>query len=183
VTITLLQKHPLKGTREFSIVDDELHCSIKSPLKTEESMSFVFSALNPEPVISGSTVSFLSLVNQEPLVDFFLNRPDKESFDQFIKILKERIVEEDFGRPRVSDNTVNIDIARLDESINMLRQYIDPTEIELLLSAMTELKENPSDASYLNNVIKSFNDLGFVKAQVLTYAPYINFLLFGNKAH
>lgn len=180
MTPTLEQKHPLKGSREFALVDDEIQYTIKSPLRTEE-LSVVLSVLDPEPVISGSMLSFLSQVNREPLVDFFLDKPDKETFDAFIKTMQQRISEEDFGRLRVRGNGVNVSVEQLDESIEMLHKYVNTAEIEVLLSAMVELKADPDDTKCLKNVADAFNELGFVQGQVITYAPYINFLLSGDR--
>lgn len=182
MTSTLVQKHPIKGTRKFTLVDDEVQYTIKSPLKTD-SLSVVLNVLDPEPVISGSTLSFISQVNQEPLVDLFLNKPDKETFDQFVKSMQQRIVEEDFSRLRVREKGVEVDIARLNESIEMLQKYVNPADIESLLSALAALKATPDDVACLTQVADAFNALGFVQGQVITYAPYINFLLSGDRDH
>ena len=175
----LLQKHPIKGTREFTLDGDELHYTIQSPLK-KESLSVVLSVLDSEPVISGSMLAFISQVNREPLVELFIDRPDKETFDQFVSIMRQRISEEDFGRLRVRDKGVAVDLDRLSESIEMLQTYINPDEINRLLSALEQLKAEPEDIECLVEVADAFNELGFVQAQVITYAPYINFLLSGD---
>ena len=179
MTATLSQKHPIKGTREFRLVGDELEYSIKSPLK-KESLSVVLSVLDSEPVISGSMLAFVSQVNREPLVEFFLDKPDKETFDAFVSMLKQRIAEEDFGRLRVREKGVAVNPDRVSESIEMLQTYVDPVEIEALLSALEELRAKPDDVQCLVNVADAFNALGFVQGQVITYAPYINFLLSGD---
>lgn len=176
---TLLQKHPIKGTREFKLVGDELEYTIKSPLKSE-SLSVVLSVLDPEPVISGSMLAFVSQVNREPLVELFLNRPDKDSFDQFVRTMRRRIHEEDFSRLRVRDKGVPVDVDRLNESIDMLQTYVTTGEIAELLSALMELTAKPDDLECLGKVADAFNELGFEQAQVITYAPYINFLLSGS---
>ena len=180
MTSILVQKHPIKGSREFRLVDDEIQYTIKSPFKTD-SLSVLFDVLDPEPVISGSTLSFVSKVNNEPLVELFLNKPNKESFDQFVKNLRLKITENDFGRFRVGDKGVDVDIARLDESIEMLQKNVDPTEIELFLSALVELKTKPDDVKCQSNVAEEFNNLGFAQSQVILYAPYINFMFSGNR--
>ena len=172
----LTQKHVLKGSREFEIVGDEVRYEIKSPLKTE-SLSVVLYILNSEPVISGSMLSFVSTINQEPLVELFLNKPDKETFDRFVSTLSRRIIEEDFSRLSVSDKCVDVDIEQLSISIEMLQTYLNPGEIGALLDALSELKAKPDDMKCLGKVADAFNDLGFEQGQVLTYAPYINFLL------
>ncbi len=178
----LKQKHPIKGSREFRLTDDEIQYTTKSPFKTD-SLSVLFDVLDPEPVISGSTLSFISKVNNEPLVELFLNKPDKETFEPFIKKIQLKITENDFGRFRVGDKGIDVDVARLDESIEMLQQNVDQSEIELLLSALVELKINPSDIKCQSNVAEAFNDLGFAQSQVILYAPYINFMFSGNRWH
>lgn len=178
---TLSQKHPIKGSREFTLLEDEVQYTIKSPFK-EESLSVVFNVLDSEPVIEGSTLSFVSQVNREPLVDFFLDKPDKESFDTFIKDMQSRIADEDFSLLRVRDKGVDVDVERLTESIEMLEKYVDTTEIASLLTAMRALQAQPEDLACLSKVADTFNALGFVQGQVLTYSPYINFLLSGERS-
>jgi hypothetical protein len=179
MTATLLQKHPIKGTREFRLVGDELEYSIQSPLK-KESLSVVLSVLDSEPVVSGSMLAFVSQVNREPLVELFLNRPDKEVFEEFVSSVRQRISEEDFSRLRVRDKGVAVDVERVSETIDMLRTYVNTDEITLLLTALEELKAKPDDIQCLERVADAFNELGFVQGQVITYAPYINFLLSGD---
>ena len=180
MTSKLVQKHPLKGTREFQLVDDEIQYTIQSPFK-KGSLSVLFDVLDAEPVRSGSTLSFISKVNSEPLVEFFINKPNKETFDQFIKNLQLKIVEKGFGRFRVGHKCVDIDTVKLNQSIEMLQKYVDPTEIKSLLSALVELKANPDDVKCPNSVAKAFNELGFAQGLVITHAPYINFLFSGNR--
>lgn len=179
MSLTLSQKHPIKGTREFRLVGDELEYSIQSPLK-KESLSVVLSVLDSEPVISGSMLAFVSQVNREPLVELFLDKPDKETFDEFVSTMRQRIAEEDFGRLRVRDKGIPVEVDRVSESLEMLQTYVNPDEIDTLLSALAELKEKPDDVQCLAKLADAFNELGFVKAQVITYAPYINFLLSGD---
>lgn len=179
---TLVQKHPIKGVREFKLVGDELQYTIQSPLKTE-SLSVVLCVLDPEPVISGSTLAFVSQVNREPLVELFLDKPDKETFDQFVKAMRLRISEEDFSRVRIRDKGVAVDVNGVSESIEMLQTYMNPAEIDTLLSALVELKAKPDDVECLVKLADVFNELGFAQGQVITYAPYINFLLTGVTEH
>lgn len=180
MTTTLAQKHPIKGTREFELVDDEIRYTIKSPLKTE-SLSVVLTVLDPDPVISGSILAFVSQVNREPLVEFFVDRPDKETFGAFIETVRQRIDDESFSRFRVEGAGLKVDAERLGESIDMLRSYVNPDEIEDLLAALTELKAQPDDVQRQKTVAEAFNALGFVQAQVITYAPYLGFLASGNR--
>jgi len=114
-----------------------------------KSLSVVLSVLDAEPVISGSMIAFVSQVNREPLVELFLDRPDKETFDAFVSKLRQRISEEDFGRLRVREKGVAVNPERVRESIDMLKTYADPVEIASLLSALEQLKAKPDDVQCL----------------------------------
>jgi hypothetical protein len=178
MTTRLSQKHAIRGSREFELVDDEVRYTIKSSLRTD-SLSVVLNVLDPEPVRSGSTLSFVSRVNREPLVELFLDKPDRETFDQFVSSMQRRIIEEDFGRPSIPDKGVDVNVDAVAESIEMLLRYADPQEIEALLAALEELKQKPDNPQSLKRVAEAFNELGFAQGQVLAYAPYISFLLSG----
>jgi len=178
MTTRLAQKHAIKGSREFELVDDEVRYIIKSPLRAE-SLSVVLNVLDPEPVRSGSTLSFVSRVNREPLLELFLDNPDRETFSQFVSTLQRRIIDEDFGRLRVPDQGVDVNVDGVIESIDMLLRYVDPQEIQGLLAALDELKQRPDNPQCLKRVAEAFNLLGFAQGQVLAYAPYINVLLCG----
>lgn len=179
-TVELIQKHPLKGSREFRLDADELHYTINSPLRDDESLSVPLHVLEVKPVKTGSILAFISQVNKEPLVELFVDKPDKKTFDQFIETMQHRITAEDFSRFHVTDSGVKVDTARLDESIRMLKQYVDPNEIESLLAAMFALQSSPTDIQHQRDVADAFNELGFVQGQVITYAPYLTNMLFGN---
>jgi len=178
-TLELIQKHPLKGSREFKLDNDEIHYVISSPLRND-SLSVVLSVLNAKPVTTGSMLAFVSQINKEPLVELFIDNPDKKTFDEFVEVLQQRITKEDFGRFSVTDDGVKVDVARLDESIAMIKQYVDPTEIESLLSTLSELRDKPTDLQCQRNVAEAFNVLGFAQGQVLNYAPYLSYLLSGS---
>lgn len=179
-TLALKQEHPTEGSREFRLDADEVHYTINSPLR-DDALSVPLHVMNARPVITDSTLAFISQINQEPLLELFVDQPDKQTFDQFVNTLKRRITEEDFSRFHVTDKGVTVDTERLDESIRMLKQYVDPTEIEPLLAAMFALQEKPGDVDCQRNVADAFNELGFVQGQVITYAPYLNYLLTGNR--
>ena len=60
MTMKLIQKRFLKGTREFEILDeDAVYVRIKGLLK-EEKLTVSLSMLNPEPVVNGSELEFYS---------------------------------------------------------------------------------------------------------------------------
>ena len=180
MTSILVQKHPIKGTREFQLVDDEIQYTIQSPFKTS-SLSVLLDILEADPVISDSTLSFVSKVNKEPLVELLLDKPDKEAFDQFVTKIRLKITENDLGRFRAGDEGVDVNLLRLNESIELLQKNVDPTEIKLLLSALIELATKPSDIECQSSVADAFNELGFAQSQVVFHAPYLNFLFCGNR--
>ena len=180
-TIHLKQKHSIKGSREFELNEEVIQYTIQTPFKSE-SLTVVLSVLDPEPVISGSTLSFISEVNKESLVEFFIDKPDKESFDHFISIMQSRIIDEDFSRFQIRDEKVEVDVERLDETLDMLQSYVESSDIETLVTALESLKQEPDNLQHVNSVAQAFNELGFVKGQVVTYAPYISYLLSGKQA-
>lgn len=180
-TIEIIQKHPTEGSREFKLDNEEIHYVINSPLRNDE-LSVALNVLDAKPVIEGEIMAFVSQVNREPLVELFVDSPNKSAFDQFVATLQERIAAEDFSRFQVSDKGVKVAIDRLDESISMLKQYVDPTEIDSLLAALFALRDKPTDLQCQRDVADAFNELGFVQGQVLNYAPYLNYLLTGNSS-
>lgn len=71
----------------------------------------------------------------------------------------------------------NIDSVRIEESIELLNQFVDDSSIEPLIAALEALKKDPDNASLLDAMTKSFAELGIVQGSVLTYAPYVGIIL------
>jgi len=174
----IIQKHVIKGSREFEIVEDMVNYRIKTPLGKEE-LSVVFSALKVEPVVSDSMLSFVSRVNGEALVELFLDKPDKETFEAFVRNMQQHITQEDFSCLRPNKKVIHVDVELVGTTIDMLKTYIDSDEINPLLNVLTEIKANPDNTENLQDLAVAFNELGFIQTSVLTYAPYINSLLSG----
>ena len=63
MNLKLVQKHVIKGTREFELSDDKIDYRITTPLGEEE-LSVVLSVLDPQPVTRGSMLHFVSQVNR-----------------------------------------------------------------------------------------------------------------------
>jgi hypothetical protein len=59
----------------------------------------------------------------------------------------------------------------------MLKQHLDVEEIKPLLTALEALRDDPENESCLDQLVKSFDDLGPRQGAVLTYAPYVSVLL------
>jgi len=204
MTIKLIQKQFPKGIREFEIVDDAIKVRIKSLFK-EEKLTAGLSTLNPEPVVNKSCLEFYDNVNSEPVFSLLLNKPDAEQFNAFVDTLKQRVLEEggeyvgvsaasqsaglaaniydeppefeEFGHNRSKNKGQNVNVARIEESIQFLETYLVTDEIKPLLSALEALKEEPQNEACFEQMANAFNDLGIMQGAVLTYAPYISILI------
>ena len=176
MTVRIVQKHPDRGTREFELVDDAIEYRISSPLGDEE-LSVVLSVLSPEPVVDGSMMYFVSEVNREALIKLFVDLPDAETFAAFVRTIKQRIREEDFGRLGADNRKSTITSDQVDTTIRMLETNMDPTGIDELLSTLRSLSEAPDDHERLDRVVDAFNGLGVLQGPVLTYTSFFNTLL------
>ena len=181
MTTRIVQKHPDRGTREFALVDDAIEYQISSPFGDEE-LSVVLSVLSPEPVVDGSMMYFVSEVNREALIKLFVDLPDADTFAGFVRTVKQRIQEEDFGKLAAGNRKSAITKEQVDTTIRMLETYLDPAtlnsvNIDELLSTLADLSEAPNDHERLDRVVEVFNGLGVQQGPVLTYAPFFNTLL------
>jgi len=200
----LIQKHFLKGSREFEIVDDAINVRIKSLLK-EEKISVVLTVLNPEPVVNKPFLDFHSRVQCGPLLSLLIDKPNAKEFNAFVNELKRRARDEynafaglkagsiperlagnvyeeppEFGEPgnNRTGKTLNpVSAVRIDEAIQMLERHLDVEEIKPLLTALEALKVEPENESNFDQLVKAFDDLGSQQGAVLTYAPYVSILL------
>ena len=71
----------------------------------------------------------------------------------------------------------NINVARLDISIQMLNQYIDDTSIEPFIATLEALKKDPESELLYTQFSEAFKSLGIIQGAILTYAPYVSILL------
>ena len=176
MTTRIIQNHPERGSRQFELVDDAIEYCVTSPFGDEE-LTVVLSVLSPEPVVDGSMMYFLSEVNKEALIKLFVDLPDAETFDEFVRTLKQRIKEEDFGKLSADNRKSAITQEQVDTTVRMLETYVDPASIDDLLSTLRSLSEAPSDHERLDRVVEAFNGLGVQQGAVLSYAPFFNTLL------
>ncbi len=200
----LVQKQLLKGAREFELVDDAVLVTIKSAFK-EKKLSVLLSVLEPEPVLNKSCLEFHSQGISDPLLSLFVNQPNEAEFNVFVEELKSRILQEaalkasraqagdpaqpprfldeeppefeESGEIQISQLERPINAAHIDESVQMLKQYLDAEDAEPLVSALEALKASPQDDACLVRVHEAFNGLGPSQGAVLTYAPYVGILL------
>ena len=70
-----------------------------------------------------------------------------------------------------------IDIEKVDISIQLLKQYVKDASIEPLISVLEALKQEPNNESLLTQLSETLNSIGILQGAVLTYAPYISSLI------
>ncbi len=201
----LIQKRLFRGTREFEIADDQVNVRSKAPFRDEETLTVMLTVLNPEPVITNSSLDFTSRVNGETLLSFFLGKPNAKEFNAFISVLKQKALDEYqafaglkstnpatgpggnvFEEPPAFEDphmdlplkvSKDINPVRLDEAIQMLKQYLDSDEIADFVAVLEALKAEPQNEALQTKVMNAFNDLGPSQGAVLTYAPYVGILM------
>jgi len=201
----LTQKHLFKGTQEFEIIDDHVKVRIKAPLKDEETLTVMLTVLNPEPVITRSSLDFTSRVNGEALLSFYLGKPNADEFNAFVSALKNKAQDEYqafaglkqisrasalganvFDEPPEFDDAVQgqsshigkaLDPSRIEESVQMLRTYLNSEDIAPFMAALEKLGSDPKNEALQIEVLHAFQDLGPTQGAVLTYAPYVGILM------
>lgn len=176
MTNKIVQEHPERGFREFELVGDAIEYRITSQFANEE-LSVVLSVLDPEPVVDGSMMYFVSEVNREALIKLFVDLPDAETFAKFVSTVQRRIGEEDFGKLGADNRKSKITREQVDTTIRMLETNMDPVNIEELLIALRRLSKAPDNHGYLVKVIEAFDGLGMQQGPVLTYASFFNTLV------
>lgn len=161
--------------------------------------------LKPEPVVNPPFLEFHRRVKSGAVLSLLINKPNAPEFDAFVELLQQRARQEynrfaglkdasippemaanvfeeppEFDTPGqkrqgVAGRPVNVD--RIEQTIVMLRQYLDTTEIEGFLAALEALKASPADESCYQEFAMAFDQLGSRQGAVLTYAPYVGLLL------
>jgi len=149
MTMKLIQKSFLKGTREFEITDeDTVYVRIKSLLK-EEKLTVGLSMLNPEPVVNGSELEFYSDYKGRPVISLLLNKPNALEFNAFIDALKKKIIGEDDDFSSVDD-----DSADTKRSEALARNvYEEPPVFEEFSDKREGMNVQPVNAERLNDDI------------------------------
>lgn len=201
----LTQKHLFKGTQEFEIIDDYVKVRIKAPFKDEETQTVMLTVLNPEPVITRSSLDFTSRVNGEALLSFYLGKPNADAFNSFVSALKNKAHDEYqafaglkhtnhpaalgdnvFDEPPVFDDEAQepaanvgkaLDPGRIEESVQMLKTYLNSEDIAPFMAALERLGSDPQNEALQIEVLNAFQDLGPTQGAVLTYAPYVGILM------
>ena len=73
--------------------------------------------------------------------------------------------------------TDNIDVADIDNAIQMLNKYAKETSIKPLISILEALKEDSHNESLLAQLTDTWRNLGVYQGTVLTYVPFFYTLI------
>jgi hypothetical protein len=196
----------MKGSREFELVDDHVNIRTKAPFKEPEEIIVMLTVLDPEPVITKSSLNFVSRVNGCTLISLLLGKPNTEEFNAFVSAVKQRALEEfssfagltppgpsaegpgnvyeeqppeveESAEERMVKSNKRVDPAKIEGAIEMLKAQLDADDIRPIITALEELQEQPENNQRLVQVLHAFNELGPMQGAVLAYAPYVNKLL------
>ena len=79
----------------------------------------------------------------------------------------------------------NVDVAKIEEAIQMLNTYVKEASIKPFISILEAIIQEPDNKSLLVQLYDAFQNLGITQGAVLTYAPSIYDLIvddpFGDK--
>ncbi|MDA3870357.1 MAG: hypothetical protein PF589_10570 [Gammaproteobacteria bacterium] len=73
--------------------------------------------------------------------------------------------------------TDNIDVADIDNAIQMLNKYAKETSIKPLISILEALRKDSHNESLLAQLTDTWRNLGVYQGTVLTYVPYFYTLI------
>ena len=71
----------------------------------------------------------------------------------------------------------NVEIGKINASIEGLKAFVQDESIDPLISILEELKQDPNNESLLLQLSDTFKALGIIQGAVITYAPYVGLLL------
>ena len=77
----------------------------------------------------------------------------------------------------MNDATDRIDVAYVDNAIQMLNKYAKEPSIKPLISILEALKEDADNESLLAQLTETWRNLGVYQGTVLTYVPYFYMLI------
>lgn len=186
----LVQKHKIKGLREFEITDDVVRVRIKS-LWEDKEKTVPLETISPEPVVNKSMLEFYGRVRCSPAISLFLDKPNKTEFDAFVSAVKEKSLEayQSFAgiggtaesvspdQKKQNPEGSDVDVESLGMAINMLKMQMNHSGAETFISALEGVRDDSGNSARLVEAVAAFSALGVEQGAVLTYAPYIGSLL------
>jgi len=92
MTMILIQKHLLRGTRTYELFEDLIVVHTSS-LFNKQTATIALDTIDPNPEINKaqSMVSFKSFDKNGPALSFYLNKPNTEKFAIFMRAIKHNI--------------------------------------------------------------------------------------------
>jgi hypothetical protein len=81
------------------------------------------------------------------------------------------------GQTNMKNATDNIDVADIDNAIQMLNKYANEASIKPLISILEAFKEDLHNESLLAQLADTWRNLGVYQGTVLTYVPYFYTLI------
>ena len=75
------------------------------------------------------------------------------------------------------NNTHNIDVVEIGVSIEQIKKYITDSSVDPVIAVLEMLQQTPSNEMLLIQLAETLNNIGVFQGAVLTYAPYISFLI------
>ena len=72
-----------------------------------------------------------------------------------------------------SFKNLNVDVARIEEAIQMLNANVNDVSIKPFISILEAIKQEPKNESLLVQLSDTFQNLGITQGAILTYAPSI----------
>ena len=73
--------------------------------------------------------------------------------------------------------TDNIDVAGIENAIQMLNKYAKEDGLKPLISILESLKQDPYNESLLAELTDTWRNLGIYQGRVLTFVPYFYTLI------
>lgn len=73
--------------------------------------------------------------------------------------------------------TDNLDVAGIDNAIQMLNKYVKEASVKPLISILEALKEDTHNEALLAQLTDTWRNLGVYQGAVLTYVPYFYTLI------
>jgi hypothetical protein len=160
-------------------------------------------------LLSPSVLHFVSRASGQALVSLTIGKPDRQTFNEFVNVLKARVAAEsgtaswqkaggqatagtgnlqespadfaDDDGPMTIRIKQEVNRDELEQAIGMLKLHLNETlndaRVESFIAALEDLKSDPRNETRLLEVARLFAALGIGQGAVLTYAPYLGFLL------
>ncbi len=80
----------------------------------------------------------------------------------------------------MNDSQYEVEPEHFDNAVRLLKQHVRDFDIEPLITTLIAIKDNPGDATLIDELKENFDSLGIGQGAVLTYAPFVSVLIAEN---